>query len=165
MTTDTTSYRRVLVATLRMRGVPGDRIGDIVAEVESHVAETGESPVEAFGPPGDYAVTVAPGRRASRALQWALMLSGAAVGWLVAISVLALVRGSGVAGFPAWLALGLAVGLWIPAVVATMRSNARVRDPRTGEWLTGSPGWVAVGMGGLLIVIGVAVWLVAAATA
>jgi hypothetical protein len=46
-----------------------------------------------------------------------------------------------------------------------MRSNARVRDPRTGEWLTGSPGWVAVGMGGLLIVIGVAVWLVAAATA
>jgi hypothetical protein len=46
-----------------------------------------------------------------------------------------------------------------------MRSNARVRDPRTGEWLTGSSGWVAVGMGGLLIVIGVAVWLVAAATA
>lgn len=36
-----------------MRVVPGDRIGEIVAEVDSHVAETGEEPDDAFGPAGD----------------------------------------------------------------------------------------------------------------
>lgn len=35
-------YRQSLILALRMKEVPGDRIGEIVAEVESHVAPTPE---------------------------------------------------------------------------------------------------------------------------
>lgn len=43
------------VVELRLRDVPGDRIGDAVAEVDSHCAESGEGAVEAFGDPVAYA--------------------------------------------------------------------------------------------------------------
>jgi hypothetical protein len=164
MSTETSSYRRDLMLALRARHVPGDRIGDIVAEVESHVADTGEDPVEAFGPPREYAASVAPTRKGSRVTSWALTLSGAAAGWLVAVSVVALVDGEAKslpAGLPAGVALVLAVLLWIPAVLVQVRLNSRVRDPRTGEWLTASPRWIPVTMGGLLIVLGALVWAVA----
>ncbi|TFV67040.1 UNVERIFIED_ORG: hypothetical protein E4P37_04790 [Bacillus sp. AZ43] len=167
MSTETSTYRRDLVLALRARQVPGDRIGEIVAEVESHVADTGEDPVEAFGRPKEYAATLAPAPRGGKTVLGALALSGAAVGWLVATSVFDLVEGDAKglpAGLPSWVPLVLAVLLWIPAVVVTMRRNERVRDPRTGEWLTPSPRWVPVVMGGFLIVLGALVWLVAALT-
>ena len=40
---------------LRLLDVPGERIGQILAEVETHVADTGLDPVQAFGEPGEYA--------------------------------------------------------------------------------------------------------------
>jgi hypothetical protein len=43
------------VLELRLRDVPGPVIGDRLAEVEGHCAETGEAPAEAFGDPTDYA--------------------------------------------------------------------------------------------------------------
>jgi len=43
------------VLELRLRDVPGPVIGDRLADVEGHCAETGEPPWEAFGPPTDYA--------------------------------------------------------------------------------------------------------------
>jgi hypothetical protein len=58
MSADLTTYRRELILALRMRELPGDRIGEIVAEVESHVADTGEDPHEAFGPAREYAAHV-----------------------------------------------------------------------------------------------------------
>ena len=60
MTTGETStdYTRRLILALRLKDVPGDRIGEIVAEVESHVADTGEDPVEAFGTPRAYAASL-----------------------------------------------------------------------------------------------------------
>jgi hypothetical protein len=64
------------------------------------------------------------------------------------------------AGVPAWVPLLLVVLLGIPAIVVQTRRNGRVRDPRTGEWLTPSPRWIPVTMGGLLIVLGGAVRLV-----
>lgn len=51
----TTDYIDDLALELRMLDVPGHRIGEILAEVESHTAETGEDPVDAFGPAKDYA--------------------------------------------------------------------------------------------------------------
>ena len=161
MTTGTPTYRRDLMLALRARHVPGDRIGEIVAEVESHVADTGEDPVDAFGSPKEYAASVAPAPRGARLALWALTLSGLAVGWLVATSAFELAAGDAKglpAGVPAWAALLTAVLLWIPAVVIQMRRNSRVRDPRTGNWLTPSPRWVPVVMGGFLIVMGAAVW-------
>src|SRR6185312_7740768 len=51
----TEEYRYHLVAALRTYRVPAARIGEAVAEVESHLADTGEDPVDAFGEPADYA--------------------------------------------------------------------------------------------------------------
>jgi len=44
-----------LTIQLRLLEVPGDRIGQILAEGETHVADTGLDPVAAFGEPGEYA--------------------------------------------------------------------------------------------------------------
>ncbi|MGY2127907.1 hypothetical protein [Blastococcus sp. SYSU DS0617] len=44
-----------LLLELRLRGVAGDRIGAVVAEVDSHCAESGEQAADAFGDPVAYA--------------------------------------------------------------------------------------------------------------
>ncbi|MHB1472082.1 MAG: hypothetical protein ACYCV4_00380 [Dermatophilaceae bacterium] len=56
-------YTQALTVQLRLRDVPGPVIGQIVAEVESHVRETGEDPIEAFGQPGSYSAQFAGRRR------------------------------------------------------------------------------------------------------
>ncbi len=43
------------VVRLRLRDVPGDRIGDALAEVDAHCADSGEGALEAFGDPVEYA--------------------------------------------------------------------------------------------------------------
>jgi hypothetical protein len=52
-------YLRRLRTELRARGVPGGRIGEVLAEVDTHVADTGEDPASAFGPPEGYAARIA----------------------------------------------------------------------------------------------------------
>lgn len=47
----------------RLIGVPGEQIGDALAVVQSHVAESGEGALEAFGDPKAYAREAAPGVR------------------------------------------------------------------------------------------------------
>ena len=51
MTTTSETYVRRLLTALRTHEVPSERIAEVVAEVESHLAETGEDPVEAVGTP------------------------------------------------------------------------------------------------------------------
>jgi len=53
--TSSPKWREDLISQLRLREVPGDRIGDILLEVEEHIRESGESPEEAFGPAKAYA--------------------------------------------------------------------------------------------------------------
>ena len=52
-------YRDELQIALRLHDISGARVGEVLAEVETHVAETGEDPVEAFGSPREYAAEVA----------------------------------------------------------------------------------------------------------
>ena len=59
MSTDLQSYSTRLLLALRERNVPGPQVAEALAEVESHVAETGEEPESAFGPPRQYADAVA----------------------------------------------------------------------------------------------------------
>ena len=54
----TDSYIDQLTLELRRRDVPGTRIGEVIAEVEAHVAESGDRAAEAFGPPSEYAQRV-----------------------------------------------------------------------------------------------------------
>ena len=50
------AYLENLLIQLRLLDVSGERIGQILAEVETHGADTGlEDPVDAFGEPGEYA--------------------------------------------------------------------------------------------------------------
>ena len=53
-------YTQQLMFALRLRDVPGEVIGDAIAQVESHIAETGEDPVAAFGPASEYAASLGP---------------------------------------------------------------------------------------------------------
>ncbi|PRX43620.1 hypothetical protein B0I33_11481 [Prauserella shujinwangii] len=59
-------YREELILALRRHGLSGRQVGEVVAEVEAHLGETGADPVDAFGAPRDYAAQVAaqlgPGR-------------------------------------------------------------------------------------------------------
>jgi hypothetical protein len=52
-------YRDELIGALRVHEISGERVGEVLAEVEAHVVETGEDPVEAFGKPSEYAAQVA----------------------------------------------------------------------------------------------------------
>lgn len=54
-------WRDAFVLELRLREVPGPQIGEALAEVEAHCADSGQSPEEAFGDPVRYAAARAAG--------------------------------------------------------------------------------------------------------
>lgn len=96
----------------RLIGVPGARIGDALAVVESHVSESGESAGEAFGDPTGYAREAAPTDLADDELDSAWILGSALglVGMLLTIF-----------GFQAWLdgePVQVTVGVLATAVLA-----------------------------------------------
>jgi hypothetical protein len=164
-TTGIDTYRRELVPALRAGNVPPERIGEIVAEVESHVADTGEDPREAFGPARDYAAGFRhPRSRASVAASVATTLVGALCGFLVAVGIIGLVDGEPAFGLPAWVVLAAGLVLWVPALVVALRQSVPVPDPRTGRWITAGPAANAVGMSGVLVAVAVACWGLAVLT-
>ncbi|WP_182111931.1 MULTISPECIES: hypothetical protein [unclassified Actinotalea] len=155
MTTEVRAYRDQLLLELRLRDVPGPRIAEALAEVDSHVAETGEGALESFGPPRAYAdeLAVSLGLPAGRGwwrtmragLTWreALVAAGAAAvsfagTWLLLDGAVGLADGEpAVGGQPA---LGvLLAGLALLAALAggvVLRTRAAadpVLDPRTGR--------------------------------
>jgi hypothetical protein len=128
-------YRDNLIFALRARNVPGEKIGQIVAEVEAHVAESGEDPVEAFGRPRDYAREWArtTGRRSSwqervRSLV-GITLSGVG-GALFGVGLIRTATGETMWGGSA--VLGGLVGFVLIAVAAAILRRNLVIDPRTG---------------------------------
>lgn len=48
-------WAEAVLLELRLRGVPGDRIGDVLAEVDAHCVDSGVPAAEAFGDPVEYA--------------------------------------------------------------------------------------------------------------
>lgn len=143
--TATKRYSRDLLLHLAGRDVSASRIGDIVAEVESHVADTGEDPTDAFGTPKEYAEAVAPRadtarkRRGARALQG---LCGGITGMMLSVSVTQLIQQDDTAfGMPTWVALLIGIAAAVATVVVTTgKGRGRIRDPRTGKALAPSEG-------------------------
>lgn len=128
MTTDRTDektmadYRQALMLALRLKDVPGDRIGEILAEVESHVSDTGEDPTEAFGPPREYAAALTAGQ--TREPWWSILNSvvpAGIAGWLVAQGSLDLLLGETSLGQPGWLWLTLGLLIGIPVSCVSVR--------------------------------------------
>ena len=150
------TYREQLLMHLRLRDLPGDRIGEALAEVEAHTAETGEDPREAFGPPKQYARQVAAAAGTTRG-SWRLdrrtVVSALLIGVLSWVSTTLLAGGIFALhgreepdlGLSAGLELALGiVGAALTTTVVTVVSYRRddpVRDPRTGTSET-LPRWV-----------------------
>ncbi len=160
---DVQAYSKELLFALRMREVPGPRIAEALAEVHSHVTETGENPREAFGLPKAYAdqVRAALGETGKPPAVWRSVLTwtsavngfGAAVGaWFLIEGVLAFSTGErGSLGLPAavslLLGLALLVGLAVGLGRMARHSDVQVLDPRTGADMTPPlPRWVLPAM-------------------
>jgi hypothetical protein len=166
-----TAYDEELLLALRLRDVPGDRIGEVLAEVQSHVAETGEDPRTAFGDPKAYASEVAEalgitrsGWRAWVALvTWrdgVRVLVGAAGARLLGDGCLAVARGTDATfGWPASVATGLGLALLVSLVVDVTRLARRdgdpVTDPRSGADMVPPSPWLLPLMAALLLALGV----------
>lgn len=159
MSTDLRTYTDELLLALRLRDVPGPQIAEALAEVHSHVRETGEDPREAFGPPRAYAVEVAEalGRAGEPPPLWrgvltwstaAYALAGAGGTWLLLDGALALADGGrGALGLPPLVCLLLGLGILAGMAVALARlagdDDVAVLDPLTGEDMTAPlPRWV-----------------------
>lgn len=169
------AYRDKLLVALRLREVPGDRIGEVLAEVEAHVAETGEDPTEAFGPPRRYADEVMGATGGRR--PWSMSPATAANAALIAIASFAAtsltvggltrVLGAGGERFGLAPVTQLGLGLALAALVVTLlvrhtlRKDDPVIDPRTGESPSSPPEWVPpvvfTGVFALLVVLAVVV--------
>lgn len=52
-------YLEQLSGELIGQGLPGERVGQVLAEVDEYVTDCGEDPAEAFGPPAEYAQRIA----------------------------------------------------------------------------------------------------------
>jgi hypothetical protein len=159
VTTEVHAYSNELLLALRMRDVPGPRIAEVLAEVDSHVTETGEDPREAFGPPRAYAdeVIAALGDSGRHTPFWRGVLTwstaayagGGAVGaWLLLDGVIALSgHERALLGMPAAASLVLGLAVLVATAVGlgrlAGRSDTQVLDPRTGADMTPPwPRWV-----------------------
>jgi hypothetical protein len=175
--TDRETYRSRLLLALRVRDVPGPRIAEALAEVDSHVAETGEDPTDAFGSPTEYARRLrsaldpdaATGVRGFlRGLTWhhaviaVLSLLGAG---LLTHAVGALGAGtSRTLGLPTPAALALGLALLAAMVVLLVRVHRQERDPvldpRTGaDMVPQQPRWATALTFGYPVVMLVAVFV------
>lgn len=163
MTTEAQPYSDELLLALRMRDVPGPQIAEALAEVRSHVAETGEDPRDAFGPPTAYALEVAaalggpvePGSSWRGTDTWstaAYGLGAAAGSWLLLNGALASrSHERGVLGLPPVVPLLLGLVVLVAVAVGlgrlARRDGVPVLDPLTGQDMTPPlPRWVLPAM-------------------
>ena len=133
MTTQIDDYLAALTETLQLRDVPNDAIAEIVREVESHVVESGETPLEAFGSPGQYADSFASPKRARGF--WSQVIAAGLLGFGGGYSLLAGILGllSDDAGLPwlpplAQLIVGIVGLLALGLLIARMAVRSRRRE-------------------------------------
>ncbi len=159
------TYGRELLLALRLREVPSPRIAEALAEVDSHVTETGEDPVAAFGPPHEYAHELARALGVRRRQEFTTVagvtgtVSCGLGGWLLADGVHALGAGTdAVLGLAGWAAALIGLVLLAYGALGVVRltrrdGGARVTDPRTGADLRPPvPRWVPFALVGVPLV-------------
>lgn len=157
--TEERRYLSDLTIALQLRDIPGDRIGEIVAEVEVHTAESGQRAADAFGPAKDYARQFEPADSRTRRpgwQTWAGALAAAIGAFLLVDGAFAGMANEDVFGIPGWWACG--IGVVVLLVTSSLMPLNVVVDPRRPRarrrgraWLLG---WVA---GGMVVVIALVV--------
>jgi len=119
-------WRDSFVTAMRLRRATGGRIGDALAQVDVHCADSGEEPEQAFGDPVDYASKVAQEIRPQDRTSGPSPLRAGLLGLGVLLGVLTLL--SGVAGLasggPAVLSVGNVVGAAIGTAGAAFLAAA-----------------------------------------
>jgi hypothetical protein len=130
-----------LTRALQVEGVEGRRAGEFVAEVDSHLAETGADPVDEFGPPFALAAEMAQ-RPGSRRPGWippltVVWLLALVLGVVLVVAADAVTRGWDDGGIPVRLAAIVWIGVVMGAgmgwgYVATQRLDGRTWAPLTG---------------------------------
>lgn len=133
-----TKWRDALVFHLRMDDVPGDRIGDILLEVESHLAESGETPEDAFGDPKAYAQSrVTDADKEPDGLGIFIII---ALSFFGSMSYVSGAMGAGrestsVYGINPWMLLVIGAALLL--ITALRLPDDLMRHPRTGKPMLG----------------------------
>lgn len=129
------TYLSQLSRALQQEGVEGARAGEFVAEVDSHLAETGADPVEEFGPPFELAAELArrPGSRRPGWLPpiWAMWLAGLVLSLALVVVVDAVMAGWDGAGVPIRARGILYIGVFYPAVMVLSYASTRLLSGRT----------------------------------
>lgn len=123
-------YLDQLAHDLHLRGVPGARIGEILAEAEAHAAATGETLQEAFGDPRDYAEQWAGRSRRLRRSAIPYTAATAVGGFGMGLGVTAIAGDGTALGLPA-LVVALLGAVVLVGTMLVVPVN-RIRDPRTG---------------------------------
>jgi hypothetical protein len=147
-------YLDQLILSLRVRDVPPERIREIVDEVTAHLAAGDEHPVEAFGPPSEFAGRLAavrprtPRRLRARAAPLVTIAAGTLLAvWLALEGSRALLTGS-----PALLTLGdvLAFGVLLAAAPMVWWLFTVHADGRLAAWPVMGAGTAVVVAAGTL---------------
>jgi len=134
-----TDWRRTLISELANRRVPPQRIGETLAEVDSHCADSAQHPGDAFGHPRDYADSLTVGAT-HHGVDWRRLAPMAATiaglfGYLLATRGAAGLRG-GPATFPifAVVYLGYTAVVVLTALVLMQTVLRHVR-PEVMGWI------------------------------
>lgn len=151
------AWREDLVVELRLLSVPGRRIGDALATVEAHVADSGEDAAEAFGDARAYARELAQvggaaarGRGVSPVTVLGTLLG--LTGMLISLRAFT----AWLAGGPVRVTTGEVVGLVVVVLLAcALFVTGTLRLLVERRWLAlGAPVLVMGSMVGLLLLLG-----------
>lgn len=123
-------WRDDFTVAMRMQDASGEQIGDALATVDAHCAESGESAEEAFGDPTDYATTLVPEAAPGSGLG-ASFLVGVLMG-LLGLLVVPRAVDDWVAGTPFTVTIGDIVAL---AVVIGLTGTVMALPRRVLPWL------------------------------
>lgn len=117
-------WREAFILELRLVDLPGDRIGDALATVDAHCAESGENAADAFGDPTAYARSVAESGPRQRAGGIDARVVAGCLAGLLAVLVTPVVTAAVLTGEPVPVTTGQ-LGAAVLAVLATALLLAR----------------------------------------